>query len=143
MLEEFKMRNAILAVALIFFSTGCTSIIKGTDQTLTFSSEPSGAEVIIDGNSQGKTPLSVKLKKSKYQSVMVKKAGYNPVVRPLDKSYDGLTLLNIFWDLSITDFITGAAYEYQPSSYHFTLEKSDSDTDDKENSSSGKSKKKE
>jgi hypothetical protein len=45
---------------------------------------------------------------------------------PLDKKYDGIALLNVFWDLSTTDFITGAAFEYVPNSYHFQLKKDDS-----------------
>lgn len=126
------MQKIILAAVLSLFATGCASIFKGTSQTLTFSSEPSGAEVIVDGMSQGKTPASVKLKKNKYQSVTVKKKGYNTVIRPIDKSYDGVALLNIFWDFSTTDFITGAAYEYEPTSYHFTLEKEGADEDAKD-----------
>ena len=42
---------------------------------------------------------------------------------PLDKKYDGIALINIFWDLSTTDLITGAAFEYVPSTYHFQLKK--------------------
>ena len=54
---------------------------------------------------------------------MIEKDGYRTETMPLDKKYDGIALLNIFWDLSTTDLITGAAYEYQPSTYHFKLKK--------------------
>jgi hypothetical protein len=119
------MQNLILTTFLILFTTGCASVIKGTDQAMTFTSEPSGAELLVDGYSQGKTPLTVKLKKNEYETVTVKKNGYNTIIKPLEKTYDGIALLNIFWDLSTTDLISGAAYEYQPNVYHFTLEKSE------------------
>ncbi|EQC43854.1 PEGA domain-containing protein [Bacteriovorax sp. Seq25_V] len=109
-------------IALVIF-TGCAGVIKGTSQTVTFTSEPSGAEVIIDGTSRGMTPLTVKLKKNMYDTIIIKKDGYNSVTKPLEKVYDATALLNIFWDLSTTDLITGAAYEYEPNSYHVRLEK--------------------
>ena len=112
----------LIGLILLSLLTSCAAILKGTSQTVTFTSEPSGAEVFIDGQSRGVTPLSVKLKKNKYDTVMIKKKGYSPVVRPIEKSYDGIALLNIFWDLSTTDMITGAAYEYEPNSYYVTLE---------------------
>ena len=84
--------------------------MKGTDQLLTFTSEPDGAEVLVDGRVLGVTPLSIKLKKSKYSSVMVKKAGYKTQTMPIEKKFDSTAILSIFWDLSTTDILTGAVY---------------------------------
>ena len=96
-------------------------MIKGTTQTVTFNSDPDGAEVMIDGKSFGTTPLSVTLKKNKWDTIMIKKSGYATQTVPLEKRYDEFALLNIFWDLSTTDLITGAAYEYRPNQYYFQL----------------------
>ena len=111
----------IAAVALL--STGCCTIIKGGKQTVTFDSNPEGAAVILDGKSVGKTPLSISLKKNAFDTIMIKKAGYATETMPLEKKYDGFALINIFWDLSTTDMITGAAYEYVPNQYYFELKK--------------------
>ncbi|GAB4349998.1 MAG: hypothetical protein OHK0038_28490 [Flammeovirgaceae bacterium] len=113
-------------LALIFIPTilfGCASVFKGGSQVVSFSSDPDGAEVIIDGQSRGETPLSVSLKKNKYSTVTIKKKGYKTISRPLEKSYDVVALLNITWDSSTTDLISGAAYEYEPNTYHFKLSK--------------------
>lgn len=115
-------KNVIAVVLLAACTLSCSTIIKGASQTITVSSEPSNAEVLIDGNSMGKTPLSVNLKKNQYTTITVKKPGFNSQIKQMQKSYDPITLLNVFWDLSTTDFISGAAYEYQPNMYHFTLE---------------------
>jgi len=118
--------NKKLGLGLVFvfaamISGGCASILKGTSQTLTFQSEPDNAQVLIDGKPIGVTPLSVSYKKNAAQTVMIKKDGYRTQTMPLEKKYDGVALLNIFWDLSTTDFITGAAYEYVPNTYYFIL----------------------
>jgi hypothetical protein len=118
------MIKSIASLMLLsFIFTGCAGIIKGTDQTVTFTSEPTNATVMIDGQNRGRTPLTLKLKKNAYSTIMLKKDGFRTISRPLEKKYDGTALLNIFWDSSTTDMITGAAYEYAPNSYHFELEK--------------------
>lgn len=126
MLTILRRPVTALGVTLFFLAglllaSGCVSIIKGTSQTLSFNSEPEGAEVLIDGKSFGFTPLAVSLKKNKYTVVTFKKKGYSTQTVPIESSYDGLALLNIFWDFSTTDLITGAAYEYAPTRYFATL----------------------
>ena len=110
-------------VISIFAVTGCASIMKGTSQVLTFTSEPEGATVIIDGKEFGKTPLDIKLKKNKYSNVMFKKEGYKSRSAIIEKQFDGIALINVFWDLSTTDLITGAIFEYSPSQYYIELKK--------------------
>lgn len=116
------MKRIFTVLLTSILITSCAGVFKGTEQTLTFTSEPSGAEVMLDGQSLGVTPLSVKVKKNKYDTVMLKLAGYKTVTRPLEKSYDAVALVNVFWDSSTTDLITGAAYEYSPNTYYFKLE---------------------
>ena len=111
-----------LAIGLISQLSGCATVINGTTQSMTFDSKPQGAEVSIDGAYVGITPLTLKLGKNKKESVQVKKAGYKTVSRDITKSFDPVALVDIFWDLSTTDFITGAAMKYEPNSYFFELQ---------------------
>lgn len=110
-----------LLVFSLLTLTNCASVIKGTSQVLTFNSNPSGAEIIIDGMSMGRTPLSVPLAKNKYSTITVKKDGYESVIMPIRKTFDPVAILNVFWDLSTTDLLTGAVMEYEPGSYNFEL----------------------
>jgi uncharacterized protein YceK len=122
-MKKYLLLWVMILFAVSVLSTGCCTVIKKAEQTVTFDSVPDGAQVLIDGRPMGTTPLSVSLKKNAYDTVMIKKSGYVTQTKPLEKKYDGFALLNIFWDFSTTDLITGAAYEYQPNQYYFELKK--------------------
>src|SRR2546422_7395464 len=82
----FAMSIALVLVALV--ATGCASIVKGSEQKVSFKSEPSEARVVITDVRAGKeiqvgsTPFTASLKrgagyfkKAKYQ-VTFEKPGY-------------------------------------------------------------------
>jgi len=120
---------AVLAVlAVLVMTTSFASVIKGTEQEITFESNVDGAEVYIDGECFGKTPFIVNLKKNKYSTIMVKKDGYATQTLPLTKSFDEVALLNIFGGVfsSTTDLVTGAAFEYEPNKLYINLSKESS-----------------
>lgn len=50
---KYPLLVALAAIA--FLSTGCASIVSGTDQKLTFNSEPEEATVTVSGRVLGKT----------------------------------------------------------------------------------------
>lgn len=54
---------------------------------------------------------------------MFKLGGYQTITRGLSKSYDPIKILSLPWDFSTTDFLTGAAMEYDPKSYFIELKK--------------------
>lgn len=96
--------------------------MKGTTQAIIIDSKPQGAEISIDGAYVGVTPLTITLEKNKKDIITIKKEGYKTVSGELTKSFDPVGIINVFWDLSTTDFITGAAMEYEPNSYFFDLQ---------------------
>ena len=118
---------ALLALGSLALSSGCASIISGTNQAVTFDSSPQGAEVSIDGAYVGHTPVTMKLAKNKKDMVQFKKDGYRTVSRELTKKFDPVAIVNIVWDLSTTDFITGAAMEYEPGTYFVELQAAPAD----------------
>ena len=114
----------ILITAFTFaslFLTGCATIISGTNQTLTFNSDVKDVSVYVDGALIGTTPVSAQFKKNKANTVMFKKEGYQTVTRDITKSFDNIALGNVFWDLSTTDMITGAAFEYSPNAIYVEM----------------------
>ena len=49
------------AAFLVFLLAGCATLFSGTEETITFNSEPSGAAVVIDGLTVGHTPLTIEV----------------------------------------------------------------------------------
>ncbi len=119
------MKKILLsAIAVATLSFGSATIFSGSTQSIAIDSEPSGAKVFVDGQLRGVTPLSVMMDKSvSSHEIRVQKEGFADVNVPFSKSFDPVAILNIFWDLSTTDFLTGNVMEYAPNNYYFTLQK--------------------
>lgn len=112
----------IAALALLCASLpSCATIISGTSQMVTIDSNVEGADVRIDGNTVGVTPYSGKIRRQKDTTARVEKDGYAPQTVTLTTAFNPVATLSIFWDLSTTDFLSGAAWEYAPSTYYVNL----------------------
>jgi hypothetical protein len=116
-----KKIGLLILVSILLFAS-CATVIKGTSQNITFETSPKGAKVFLDGKLVGTTPFSMAVSKSKYKSFRVELEGYSTIQRDMAKSYDLVALLNIFWDWSTTDLLTGAAFEYAENAYFVELQ---------------------
>lgn len=117
-----KILFGILACASLVF--GSATIFSGSTQSIAIDSEPSGAKVYVDGQLRGVTPLSIMMDKTvSSHEIRVQKDGFADINVPMSKQFDPVAILNIIWDLSTTDFLTGNVVEYSPNNYYFTLEK--------------------
>ena len=116
----------VAAVLLIAagFSTGCATIASGTNQNVSFDSEPEGATVRVAGKVIGQTPVSARLDKKNDQTVSFEMEGYRTVSKSLATKTDPWFFGNIIIGGlfgSTTDFASGAIYEYSPDQYFVTL----------------------
>lgn len=115
-----------IALLVPMMTWGCASIIEGKTQAVTFNSEPSGAQVVINGMSMGITPATITLKKSEYDNanVVFKKDGYQDQQANLHTKVTAWFWGNIIsgglWGSS-TDAISGAMWEYSPDKHFVTL----------------------
>ena len=55
------MKTNFFALASLFLFTSCATLFSDSSDKITIQSEPSGAEVLINGEARGKTPLDVVL----------------------------------------------------------------------------------
>ena len=120
--QVVKYATIAMGLVALSFISGCASVINGVSQNLTFNSDPEGASVMIDGLEMGVTPVSLELPKNKYSNVLFRKEGYKTISVPLKKEFDAVAIIDIFWDLSTTDFLTGAIYQYAPEQYMVTMQ---------------------
>lgn len=133
---------ALAAVA----STGCATMAHGTSQAVTVISEPSSAQVFVNGRLAGTTPVQVDLERWRKGTVLrVEKEGFQTREIPLKRAVSGWTLGNlVFANPAIAqgqpspssypstaakglalgfgiDLLSGAAFEF-PKSIQVTLE---------------------
>ena len=119
---------AVSALAVGVAQTGCATIVHGSEQTLSIDSSVRGAEVVLDGEVIGLTPLSRRMDRRSYDGVVVvRKEGY------IQQTLNLKSELNLaFWGNvisfgasffgSTTDAVTGAMYEYAPSNLYADLQ---------------------
>jgi hypothetical protein len=124
--------HRIIAVASLVGVAGCATILSGTTQTITLSTNVEGAEVFLDGVQVGTTPFVGPVAKKKEQ-LRIELDGYRSETVVLSKSLDPVFWANIILGGtigSITDYVTGAAYQYAPASYQVDLQRTGQSDED-------------
>jgi hypothetical protein len=114
-------REAAVAGALVLASAGlqgCAMIAHGSMQNVRVASTPSEAQVLVNGEVKGKTPLAVRLKRiEKNQKIRIELTGYKPYEVTLARKIDGwfwgdIVLLSTLG--VVLDATTGAMYRLTP-----------------------------
>ena len=125
-----KTLSSCLVVSLLFFQTGCASIVSGKSQDVSIRSNPPGAAVEIDGMSMGKTPFTTELRRKKRHQIKVIKEGYLEESRVTKKGFNwwfaGNVLIGGIIGI-IIDFATGAVYNVDPDEINVSLVQSPGD----------------
>lgn len=121
----FKKSLCLLLVFVFgVMSSGCATITRGDRQLVSIASNPSGAQVKIDGL-KGTTPYSASLARNKDYVVEVSKDGYETEQKQIIHSFGALTIWgNLPWLLIgvIVDFCSGAAFKLDPTNVDVELE---------------------
>ncbi len=115
------------SLALIALFTGCASIVAKSDQQLVFNSQPTKADVYIDGVKRGTTPCNILVQRRRPPpAVVLKKEGYEDTTVVFTSKYN----LWIFGNLlsgwcSTTGFLVdmnnNKSVMYWPDSHLVTL----------------------
>jgi hypothetical protein len=115
---------SLCALVVLCFS-GCATIIKGTTQAIPISSDPSGADILVDGMLVGQTPSDVEVKRKRDHLVVIEKKNYQPKNIPIVKNVGGAVWGNIIaggligWGVDAT---SGAQNNLSPKTIFVTLE---------------------
>lgn len=112
-----------IAGLMVLLVAGCATIASGTSQVISVSSNVDGATVYLDEAQIGTTPFAGPVSKGK-SMLRLEAQGYRNENVSLSKSLDPVFWGNIILGGtlgSITDFATGAAYQYAPASYQVEM----------------------
>jgi len=119
----------IILVLISVVLVGCATIISGTSDEISFSTNVDPVRVYIDGLNVGKTPLSVAVEKKagKGRVVRFEKAGYKTQEFNLKNKFDTVAILDVTSVITSggVDVITGAIMEYDPKLYHVEMLEND------------------
>lgn len=112
-------------ILLSLLASGCSSIISGTTQKVTITSNINGADVIINGTPVGKTPVTTRVKREKNVHITVRKEGYsdyNSVTETkLDPWFWGNIIIGGVFG-STTDLATGTTHLIEQDHMHIQME---------------------
>lgn len=122
------MKNLLLIFCIFFLLvlSGCATIFSGSKEEIEFTSEPAGANIVINNNEEGLTPLKVSLKKGNEYVVEIIKEGFKKKTYRLSYSINtGWLILDIISGLIgiVVDGITGNWYDFDINHYNTVLEK--------------------
>lgn len=129
-MRKLMMLSVVAVVALV--TGGCGALFNGGPQMVAFTSNPTGAEVWVDGTPRGVTPTSLGLTKNQNHTVLFKLAGYGDFGTEITKHVSGgLVVLDILGGVLpvVIDAATGSWYKLSANSVHGSLAVTDTEPD--------------
>ena len=123
-MNKFIKRICFFLVSTILLNS-CATLFNGSTETVSFSSDPSGAKVYANGSLLGETPIQSKLKSKNSYTIEFKKDGYKTNIFLLGSYVGGVWIvLDIFNVVSlIIDAATGSWYELEQNQVNVVLKR--------------------
>lgn len=121
-------RIVALAVGWIALAggAGCATIVHSEYQMIRVESDPPGCRVTVDNVDSGRTPCEIEVPRRNEHFLVVHAPGYQDKTIRLEQHFAPVTALDIcipgcvIW--GAIDFVTGAAWNLEPSLIHVTME---------------------
>jgi len=118
-----------LVLLAMVLPTGCASIITGTTTSVTFTSEPPGAVVDVDGY-MTTTPGTLRLSRAHTYTVFFKKEGYQSHTVEIRRTFNLWVLANLLTGYYLIfgvpiDLVTGGFWKLEHDRVHVILKRED------------------
>jgi hypothetical protein len=120
---------AIIALSFSLSISGCATVTRGTTSSITFNSEPPGAEAKTStGLTCSATPCTFEISRKQDFIVTFSKPGYEPQQVPVNTRVAGSGVAGFAGNVLVggivgmgVDAATGATLEHYPNPIHVTL----------------------
>ena len=119
-------KTITILLALAIALSGCASILNDTSPPVTITSEPSEADVTVDGHYIGKTPITTELSTKTSHQVRIEKEGYQGRTQFIQSNTGALwVVLDVLSGLIpiVIDAVTGDWAELETENVNLVLEK--------------------
>ncbi len=117
---------SVLVMSLGLLGGGCATIVDGTDQKVPVTSNPPGANVMVDGGSTVTTPTDLKLSRREAHSLLISMPGYHSERVSMKRELSGAIFGNIILGGivgGVADLASGASHHLEPKEVHVELQK--------------------
>jgi PEGA domain-containing protein len=114
----------LLLLLAALAGTGCATVFAKKSMMAPMSSDPSGAEVFVDGHRVGQTPITIELSHRREHVIGFRKAGYKEATCTIGRSVGAVWIvLDVVFGLVpvIIDAATGSWYGSKPKVCNVTL----------------------
>ena len=121
-----KIISITLVISLFLLISSCATIFKGPSNNVDLNSNPQGAEVYVNGNYRGDTPIKLKLESKQTYTLEFKKEGYKTKTITITNHVGvGWIVLDVICGLIpvIIDAVTGSWYELDQKNVNAVLDK--------------------
>jgi hypothetical protein len=119
------LKISLLLIPLLFFN--CASLIHGNKQIIPVSSNPTGAQITVNGNLYYNTPCELTLERDKPYIVTLTLDGYQTEQVQIEKGFSIWFFIGIIPGAIIPgpviDLVSGSAYNLSPEAVTVTLKK--------------------
>lgn len=127
MILKKKVFGIFIIILISFSNFNCASIIHGSKQYLPVSSNPTGAQVTVDGQIYYTSPCILELERNKPYIVTVTLEGYQTEQIKIEKGFSTWFFVGVIPGLIIPgpiyDLVTGSAYNLTPEAVSVNLKK--------------------
>lgn len=118
--------KALALIMVVSLVTSCATLFSDSSDTITITSEPSGATVYLNAKKMGVTPITLVLDRSVFDKyyIQLKKKGYKTNKFLVKKTITTAAVFNLSslssWAIDVT---TGSMMKFSPTDYLIELEK--------------------
>lgn len=116
-------------VIFVFMLSNCATVFKGEYRDVKIDSEPHNAQVFVNGEFQGRTPLKLELRPDQSYTIEFKREGYKTEVRRIKNRIGvGWIVLDVICGVVpvLVDALTGAWYDFDQRYVNALLERQQS-----------------
>lgn len=118
----------LIIAAFLVAIPGCATLFNSGTANVPMSSEPSGADVFVNGNRMGTTPVTLELDNNSEHTVVFRRDGFNDVTCELNTSVGaGWVVLDVLGGLVpvIIDAATGKWNSLNSNNCNVTMRETD------------------